>query len=302
MNDNSLIIDNSLTTHAKCLLCFSPQLVKMADYQKAHLCKCKSCGFIFSQQIPSEEEIYDHYNKYNYGKNDYISPITLKRYEEVLIFLEKYRSTNKILDVGCGNGHFLSVAKKRGWDVYGTEFPQDAVEVCRNKGITMFQGELDTKSFEQESFDVVVSIEVIEHINNPRVELDKFFALLRKGGLVYITTPNFNSLIRYRLKEKYSVINYPGHLSYYTPKTLRKVFKIAGFSALKITTTGISVTRFKKSTGKSTQQNISPTSDDEKIRSQIETKWHLQLAKRIINTTLNVFGVGDSLKGWFVKK
>jgi 2-polyprenyl-3-methyl-5-hydroxy-6-metoxy-1,4-benzoquinol methylase len=301
-NKNLLKTSTLVNNHDKCLVCDSERITDLTNYQKAFLCRCENCGFVFSKRIPTLEEIYNHYNNYSYGKNDYISPITLKRYEELLLKFEKFRKTNKILDVGCGNGHFLSVAKKRGWDVYGTEFPEDAIEVCRNKGIQMFAGELNIDDFDLGTFDIVISIEVLEHINNPKEELGKFYKILRKGGLVYITTPNFNSLIRYRLKQKYTVINYPGHLSYYTPKTLKKAFQLSGFSKWKIDTTGISLTRYRKSKGTSNQQNISSSSDDEKIRNQVESKWYLQLAKRFVNGTLTLFGKGDSLKGWFVKK
>lgn len=44
-------------THKKCLICNSPQLQPMQGYEEAHLCKCRSCGFVFSKQIPSKEEL-----------------------------------------------------------------------------------------------------------------------------------------------------------------------------------------------------------------------------------------------------
>ena len=125
---------------------------------------------------------------------------------------------------------------------------------------------------------------------------------MRKGGLVYVTTPNFNSLLRYRLKEKYNVIAYPEHLSYYTPKTLKKVFRNAGFKTQKIQSTGISLSRLKSSKGKSTEAPISEHSTDETLRNQAESKWYFKIAKNIVNSALTATGKGDSLKGWFIKK
>lgn len=285
--------------HTNCLICSSPDLKPLSGYEKAHLCKCGNCGFVFAQKIPTSQELEEHYE--GYGRNDYLSPITIKRYNELLDQMEPYRKTNKLLDVGCGIGYFLEEAKKRGWEVYGTEFTDEAVAICIQKGIYIQKGVLDPANYEKESFDVITSFEVIEHINNPIEELTNFNKLLRKGGLVYLTTPNFNSLLRYRLKSAYNVIVYPEHLSYYTPSTLKQVFVKAGLTARRIESTGISLTRLKTSQGKSEQAYISETSDDEQLRNSIETKWHLQLAKRIINSTLTLFGKGDSLKGWFVK-
>lgn len=285
--------------HSSCLVCGSSKLVPLDAFAAAYLCKCSTCGFVFSQKIPSSFELEEHYK--GYGRNDYLSPITIKRYHELLDQMEVYRKTNKLLDVGCGIGYFLEVAKERGWEVYGTEFTDRAIEICEGKGIIMQQGKLNPIKFETESFDVITSFEVIEHINNPIEELSNFNTLLRKGGLVYITTPNFNSLLRYRLKAAYNVITYPEHLSYYTPSTLKKVFKACSFRSQKIQTTGISLTRLKTSQGKTNQAFISKNSDDENLRKQIEEKAYLQLVKKIVNFKLSLFGVGDSLKGWFVK-
>jgi 2-polyprenyl-3-methyl-5-hydroxy-6-metoxy-1,4-benzoquinol methylase len=286
--------------HSHCLVCNSAKLKPLSAYQKAHLCKCCNCGFVFAQQIPSEQELIEYYD--GYGRNDYLSPVTIKRYNELLDAMEPFRKTNKLLDVGCGIGYFLEVAKERGWEVFGTEYTDRAIEICTEKGIQMKQGKLDPSNYEPGSFDVITSFEVLEHINNPLEETNNFNQLLRKGGLVYLTTPNFNSLLRHRLKERYDVITYPEHLSYYTPSTLKKLFTQCGFRKLKIQTTGISLTRLKTSQGQTSQAFISETSDDEQLRNKIEEKRYLQLAKTMVNGALTLLGVGDSLKGWFVKK
>lgn len=288
-----------MTNHDQCLICKSKKLHQLKGFKKDHLVKCDACGFVFSERIPTQQELTEHYE--GYGRNDYLSPITIKRYNELLDSFEPYRKTNKILDVGCGIGYFLEEAKKRGWEVHGTEYTDEAVKICSNKGIQIEQGVLDPSNYEQGSFDIITSFEVIEHIYNPQEELTNFHSLLRKGGLVYVTTPNFNSLLRYRLKADYNVICYPEHLSYYTPKTIRKVFKAAGFRSQKVETTGISLTRLRTSKGESDQAFISESSDDEVLRNKMETKWHLQLAKKVINSMLTLIGKGDSLKGRFTK-
>lgn len=286
--------------HKTCLICSSDRLTKLARYSKTHLVSCQTCGFVFSEKIPSEIELIEHYD--GYGRNDYLSPLTIKRYNELLTEFEKFRNTNKILDVGCGVGYFLEVALERGWEVYGTEYTDHAVEICSRKGISMKQGKLNTSDFVPESFDIITSFEVLEHINNPIEEIKNFHTLLRKGGLSYITTPNFNSLLRYKLKEEYNVITYPEHLCYYTPKTLSRLFKINGFKKSKIRTTGISISRLRaKKSEPNSERAISENSDDENLRKKIEGNSKLEILKNLVNKTLTIFGVGDSLKGWFIK-
>lgn len=166
----------------------------------------------------------------------------------------------------------------------------------------MFKGELQNIDFGDIKFDVIISIEVIEHINNPIEYLNKCNEVLRKGGKFYLTTPNFNSYLRYRLKEEYNIIDYPNHLSYYTRKTLAKLFNENGFRTHKIRTTGISLTRLRTSKGKSDQEFVSETSDDEMVRYKIEKNKTLRIGKRIANAVLNMFKIGDTLKGSFIKE
>ena len=285
--------------HNKCLICNSEHLKLMPDYPKTALVKCENCSFVFSKKIPSNKELSDHYE--GYSRDDYLSPITITRYEELLDKMEAFRKTGKLLDVGCGIGYFLDQAKKRGWHVYGTEYTDTAVQICESKGIQMQQGPLNIAHYNKEEFDVVTSFEVLEHINNPIEEIENFKALLRPGGCLYLTTPNFNSLLRYRLKEEYNVIAYPEHLSYYTPKTLRKLMRTVGFKTQKIYATGVSITRLRTSTGQSEQELISESSDDEKVRQKMEGSKILTLVKNAVNFILTLFGIGDALKGWFIK-
>ena len=287
---------------ATCILCDSDKLIDLGRYKKDFLCKCKNCGFVFSKKYPTNKELSAYYK--NYGTTSYLSEITIKRYHQLLNEFEKYRKTNRLLDVGCGRGLFLDEAKKRGWEVYGTELSEETTKICREKGINMFYGSLNETSFEPSSFDVITSLEVIEHINTPKNEIKSFKNLLRSEGLVYITTPNFNSLLRYKLKENYTnVIIYPEHLSYYTPKTLSFAFKKFGFKKIKIASTGLSFTQLKPGYKTSITENniISSDSYDEKLRIKSENSSLMNLIKNVVNFFLTLSGTGDTLKGYFIK-
>lgn len=286
--------------HKKCLLCNSTKLKKLDKYAKDHLVKCRSCGFVFCEPIPTDEELTTFYNRYPYILD--ISPISFKRYGEILDRMEPFRKTNNLLDIGCGSGHFLEVAKARGWNVWGTEFTDKAIAISEGKGITFHKGRLDAANYEPELFDVVTSFEVIEHINNPKEDMTEVKKILRKGGLFYVTTPNFNSVSRLMLGAKWNCIIYPEHLSYYTSKTLRRFLKSQGFIRKEIQTTGISLKRFKQSTRDAATPAKTYNNFDEELREKIETKLSLQILKTIINGVLNFTRRGDSLKGYFIKR
>jgi len=296
---SNIFYQNNTLQHTKCLITQTEDLYPLKGYEKNYLVKSKSSGFVFCSKIPTDEEIYNHYNNYpiGYGAD---SAITTIRINEVLDGFEKFRKTNKMLDVGCGPGLFLIEAKKRGWEVYGTEFTDNQLTYLKNKGINTLKGKLSDDSFENELFDVIISSEVIEHINNPVEEIQQFYRLLRKGGVVYITTPNFNALERYLLKGDYEIIEYPEHLCYYTPKTINLLLTQNGFEKLKITTTGISLARIKKSLKRKNNESTESVASDEALREQLETGYKRHL-KSFINGLLNFFEIGNSLKVWYVK-
>lgn len=292
--------------HSNCLICNSINLSKLDGYTKYSLVKCADCGFVFMQQIPTADELEKHYSNYSYSREQYLSPITIKNYNILLDEFEKYRSTNRLLDIGCGMGFFLEQAKKRGWEVYGTEYSTKAVEINRAKGINMLEGQLNSAAFSEKEFDIITSFEVIEHINNPQEEVKHIYNLLRNGGLFYCTTPNFNSILRFYLKEDYNVIGYPEHLSYYTKKTLNKLLIDNGFSKIKTYAHGISITRFETSKAQKNTTSeptviIGDQTADEKIRVQMDKKPYLLYAKNVANFFLSATGLGMGLKGYYEK-
>jgi 2-polyprenyl-3-methyl-5-hydroxy-6-metoxy-1,4-benzoquinol methylase len=286
--------------HQLCIICSSERLHDLEKYKKDYLCICSSCGFVFCKRIPSNEELTRYYE--GYGRNDYLSPLTIKRYNELLDSLEPYRKTNNILDVGCGIGYFLEVAKVRGWNVYGTEYTGAAIAICEAKGIHMNKGILAPTNYSDKEFDIVTSFEVIEHINNPVEEVKNIHKILRAGGVFYFTTPNFNALERYFLGAANSNICYPEHLSYYTKKTAHFLLNSIGFQPKYILTSGISLTAIRNYLFSRKEKPISNTSTDDKVRTILEEGRIMNFVKVFLNSILNLTGLGNSLKGFYIKR
>ncbi len=285
--------------HTACLLCGHASIPLLKGYERHGLVKCGSCGFVFMGRIPTEQELTDFYSTYSYNEDKPLSPHTARVYDALLDRFEPYRKLNRILDVGCGTGHFLARAKARGWEVWGTEYSDAAIRHCAAKGVPVVQGGLDPERINARPFDVVTSLEVLEHVTDPRADLAATFALVRPGGLFYCTTPNFNALLRYRFKASYSIIEYPEHLGYFTRRTLRKAAEAEGFRTLGIRTTGISFTRFQTSYLSPDAPMALPNDPDEEMRDRIGGRWYFELAKRLLNAGLSATGTGMTLKGWF---
>jgi len=289
----------SYQKHIQCLLCGKAHLSSVEKFSASFLVRCRSCGFVFTERIPSFEELQKHYS--GYLSISTLSPITELRYNELLDEFEPFRKTNRILDVGCGNGLFLEVAKKRNWKVFGTEFTQENADRCREKNIEIFQGDITKNTFQKESFDVVVSFEVIEHINNPHSYSSSIRDLLRRGGLFYFTTPNFNALNKFILGSKWNIVEYPEHLCYFTKRTANRLLTANGFAKQKILTTGINLNRYQSSIGHNRVLQEKEDAPDETLRKKLESRYILKLAKSGVNFVLNILNTGDSLKGYYTR-
>ncbi len=287
-----------IAAHAVCPLCRSDRTAPVPTFASQHLVRCRSCGFRFSGRIPTEAELSGYYRTYP------IKPptgITLVRYQELLDRFEPYRRHGNLLDVGCGGGDFLSVARARGWNVFGTEYGDAFVAAAAAKGATMHQGALNAAHYPGILFDVIVSFEVIEHLGLPMDMLHHAERVLRPGGLLYLTTPNYNALNRWLSGSGWDIVNYPEHLSYFTRNTLHRALNTMGLRRIALRTTGFSVTRLRTSHKPDGRLNTLPPTDDEALRNALEGSAIMRGVKRLLNGTLDLLGRGDTLKATYEK-
>ncbi len=292
-----------MRTHKTCLICDSKYLINLRGYEENSIVRCGKCAFVFSKYVPTEEEIIRYYSQYSYSSVPNVHPITIKRYHQLLEEFEPYRKNNLILDIGCGIGSFLSVAKERGWDVFGTEISKRAIEILREKGVEVYQGRMDKLQFENSKFDIITSFEVIEHLNTPNNEVRSIYNALRDGGLFYLTTPNYDSISRFLLGNKYNVISVPEHLCYYTSKTLDNLMMGHKFKKIKLTATGINIERLKNGVSSFGYRAIqrSNNTTEERIRVLTESNSLFNLLKSSANKILDKLTIGDALKGYYEK-
>ncbi len=282
-----------------CPQCGSTKKTPCAGLTANHLVRCGSCDLVFTALEPSTEDLLAFYSRYLMVED--ISPVTLLRYEEVLDSFEPYRKSGRILETGCGSGIFMQRAAMRGWSVHGTEIGAHALIAAQSRGVNMAEGPLNPANYPPGHFDIVCSIEVIEHLREPRTELRNVMAVLRPGGLFYVTTPNFNCLARRVSPSDWNVASYPEHLSYFTPRTLDHMLSSEGLKKRDLTTTGFSVYRWQVRHDRSAVNKSAAQRKEESIRSALEHKPYLRFAKRVTNGLLNLFKLGDSMKAYYVK-
>jgi 2-polyprenyl-3-methyl-5-hydroxy-6-metoxy-1,4-benzoquinol methylase len=137
---------------------------------------------------------------------------------------------NRLLDVGCGNGHFLAVAQSAGWECHGVDFDPKAVETVRGRGMQVALGSLEGQQFLANFFDAITLSHVIEHIHRPKDLLKECVRVLKPGGTLWVATPNVASFIRKWFQRNWLAYSPPHHLILFDPQSLRRLIEELGLS------------------------------------------------------------------------
>jgi 2-polyprenyl-3-methyl-5-hydroxy-6-metoxy-1,4-benzoquinol methylase len=136
----------------------------------------------------------------------------------------------RLLDVGCGNGLFLSLARSAGWNVVGFDLDPDAVRVAREKGLDVRLGNFDTISEQDAAFDAITLSHVIEHVDSPFKLLVECRRLLKTDGFFWLETPNIESAGHRKFRRNWRGLEIPRHLTIFSRSALIDLLHRAGFS------------------------------------------------------------------------
>jgi 2-polyprenyl-3-methyl-5-hydroxy-6-metoxy-1,4-benzoquinol methylase len=139
------------------------------------------------------------------------------------------RGPGDVLDVGCGNGRFMSRIQELGWEPYGVEpDPRAVAAASQTFGSRVKQGTVFNGEFREASFDAITLNHVIEHVREPISVLGRCGELLRPGGRIIVTTPNLNSWGLRLFGPSWLGLDPPRHLVIFTPSSLRRSALSAG--------------------------------------------------------------------------
>jgi SAM-dependent methyltransferase len=208
--------------------------------------QCLYCGLIFVSPLPNEtSHIYDKtyftggdggYGYVNYDRDK--EPMRMA-FELYLEFMEKELGRKgKLLDVGAATGYFMNIAKRRGWEAEGVEISDHAASVGRSNGLIIHTGTLESINLPDDSFDAVTLFDVAEHLRDPKLTFLKVSKILKKGGIVVVTTPDSGSLIAKLLKQRWHLVIPPEHLVLFNRKNFGNLLGSIGFTPIIITTIG----------------------------------------------------------------
>jgi ubiquinone/menaquinone biosynthesis C-methylase UbiE len=146
----------------------------------------------------------------------------------------------RILDVGCGGGYFTHAISGLGSprEVFGIDISENAIQQARSDypGINFSVGEITSLEFQEEFFEAIFAIEVLEHIMDVGLALKELNRVLKKGGYLVITTTDFNLLKRVLIAlfffDKYFYPTNP-HIRFFDKNTLSSILEKNGFSVFR---------------------------------------------------------------------
>jgi len=215
------------------------QIIMQTDL--GNIVRCKKCGLFYRSPRLSDEDEIRRYK--NLGYDDaYCEILNRSRKHLCLAVLKGIEShKGRLLDVGCGDGFFLNLAQKRGWEPYGVEISNFHLEKAkRNLGEkNIFDVPLKSAKFPSDFFDAITLLDVLDHLTDPLGELKEVGRILKKNGLLAVRVRNgaFHVLLN-RLFEKnvFGIIPVSTvfHLYGFDRHTLKILLKKAGFADVRV--------------------------------------------------------------------
>ena len=199
--------------------------------------KCIGCSLIFQYPPPSKSELKKLYsdtdyfsfwgNKRSWSLIDVIKEKTATLLINELIGLNIH--TGKLLDVGCARGALLTVAKNKGFTIFGIEPSKESATYAEQKsGGIIYNKLFENIVFEKVLFDVVVFFDYFEHFTNINSVMKKCNDITVKNGYIIISTPNTDSL-SFRLLGKSWPHFKQQHIYYFNKKSIRLLLENNGF-------------------------------------------------------------------------
>jgi SAM-dependent methyltransferase len=203
----------------------------------ADIVRCRSCGHMQLEPMPDDANLAAAYARAE--STDYVDE-ELGQRETARRALDRIEAhvtgRGALLDLGCWVGFLLAEARDRGWGTLGVEPSAFGTDYARDRlGLQVITADVLSAPLEASSFDAVIMGDVIEHLTNPGVALDRIRELTAPGGVAWLALPDAGSMLARTMgKRWWSVI--PTHVQYFTRTSISTLLERHGFDVLEIDT------------------------------------------------------------------
>lgn len=294
---------NLSTQPRSCPACASSKLRSWGDKSGFDILQCSQCQTVFTDHLPTAEEEHsydDYYRPDNIEKPSFLN----RRLDEIMADFSSFRQSGRLLDIGCGGGEWLQAARRAGWQAQGLEVGAPVVEHLRSQGFEIFHGFLAAAAYPDEHFDMVLAIEILEHVPDAQAILSEVARILRPGGVLWATTPHGNGISARLLKKDWYCVAPPEHLQLFGKSGMHKMLCSAGFSQARVQTQGTNpyalvcalknLRAIKHGNGEDADSNAGQS--NYQLNEFLTEKPSRRLLKNTLNGILSATRLGDSLK------
>jgi SAM-dependent methyltransferase len=198
--------------------------------------RCEACGLARTRPPPDPSRMAAYYPQAYYGAASARRFPALVEGLQRLLYGARARAVERlagrpgrVLDVGCGRGFLLDAFRRRGWSAQGTELDDRSAAHAREVlGLAVETGPAERWPWPDGHFDAVAFWHVLEHLEEPRLALERARRLLRPGGVLMVGVPNFASPEARLAGAGWFHLDVPRHVVHLTPSWLRGALAAAG--------------------------------------------------------------------------
>ena len=176
-----------------CLLCGEYNAKHLGNKNNFEIVQCNQCNLKQVAKLPSNEELHAAYGEWSFNEK-YKKDANRKVYRWLFKLLKiRFLAKGKdFLDIGCNVGFACEAARKLGFSATGIELSNGAIRIAQEifPKCKFYSETIQEFAKKGKKFDVVLSSEVIEHLNDVKSFIDALTSIVNKRGLLYLTTPD----------------------------------------------------------------------------------------------------------------
>jgi SAM-dependent methyltransferase len=234
-----------------CALCGGERMKGLWDCGEYSFSRCPACRLVQQNPQPLAGAVLSRYGEdylaYEEANQDAYRDLELLALADLRLegaaapAFERAASDGsrpRALDVGCATGALPAALRERGWEAQGVEVSRAQADYGRKRyDLPIHAGTLESAAFPAESFDFVHASHLIEHLNDPGSFLDETARVMKRDGLLVLTTPNSDGLQARLLGRAWRSAIYD-HLYLFSVRTLSELLAKKGFRVSALVTWG----------------------------------------------------------------
>ena len=226
-------MENQVVIPADCPLCNGKDIAFRFNKQGIPYYTCRNCSFVFSGSDDNANLVHAM-EAFEPAYLDYFQekPHDKKNHDALTRQLQQHASLQgaRILDVGCGSGKFVKYLRSKGYEAFGIEPSRPLFDTFLSDEY-FFNDRVEDyiRKYPSAKFDIVILSDVLEHADKPSSFISNICSLLADNAILYISTPDTNSLFARAAGKRWHYYN-KYHLSLFSRANLIKSFASHGLT------------------------------------------------------------------------